>query len=90
MIGKIAPVGQADFYSVGMSGRFGPEYADNPQMLNPWVSAYLLVIWVPEAERACEGFGFPFDRPHLMLYQRLREAYPALKTLKPKKSSCSP
>ncbi len=57
---------------------------DNPIALTPWVSAYLLVAWVLEADSACEGFGFPFDRPHLVFYQRLREAYPALKKLKAK------
>jgi hypothetical protein len=59
-----------------------PATNDHPQALNPWVSAYLLVVWILEADSACEGFGFPFDRPHLMFYQRLREAYPALKKLK--------
>ena len=49
--------------------------------LNPWLTAYLLVVWVLEAGSACEGFGFPFDRAHLLFYQRLREAYPALKQL---------
>ena len=46
--------------------------------LNPWLTAYLLVVWVLEAGSACEGFGFPFDRAHLLFYQRLREAYPGL------------
>jgi len=53
-----------------------------PPGLKPWVTAYLLVIWVLEAGSACNGYGFPFDRPHLAFYQRLREAYPALKQLK--------
>jgi hypothetical protein len=63
---------------------------DNPAALTPWVSAYLLVAWVLEADSACEGFGFPFDRPHLVFYQRLREAYPALKKLKAKGVSVLP
>jgi len=67
-----------------------PATNDNPQVLNPWVSAYLLVVWILEADRACEGFGFPFDRPHLMFYQRLREAYPVLKKLKAKGVSTLP
>jgi len=54
------------------------------QLLNPWVTAYLLVGWVLEAGSASDGFGFPFDQPHLAFYQRLREAYPALKQLKAK------
>ncbi len=67
-----------------------PATNDNPQALNPWVSAYLLVVWVLEADSACEGFGFPFDRPHLVFYQRLREAYPVLKKLKAKGVSVLP
>jgi hypothetical protein len=63
---------------------------DNPPALTPWVSAYLLVAWVLEADSAGEGFGFPFDRPHLVFYQRLREAYPALKKLKAKGVSVLP
>jgi hypothetical protein len=63
---------------------------DKPQALTPWVSAYLLVAWVLEADSACEGFGFPFDRPHLMFYQRLREAYPALQKLSAKGASVLP
>jgi hypothetical protein len=55
---------------------------DTQQVLSPWVSAYLLVVWVLEAGSACDGFGFPFDTPHLAFYQRLREAYPSLKALK--------
>ena len=63
---------------------------DKPQVLTPWVSAYLLVAWVLEADSGCEGFGFPFDRPHLMFYQRLREAYPALQKLSAKGVSVLP
>jgi len=57
---------------------------DTQQVLSPRVSAYLLVVWVLEADSACDGFGFPFDYPHLVFYQRLREAYPSLKALKAK------
>jgi hypothetical protein len=57
---------------------------DDPTALTPWVSTYLLVVWSLEADSACDGFGFPFDRPHLLFYQRLREAYPLLKKLKTK------
>ncbi len=67
-----------------------PATNDNPRALNPWISAYLLVVWVLEADSACEGFGFPFDRPHLVFYQRLREAYSGLKELKAKGVSVLP
>ena len=64
--------------------------SDTQQVLNPWVSAYLLVGWILEANSASDGFGFPFDHPHLEFYQRLREAYPALKALKTKGVSALP
>ena len=61
-----------------------------PRRLNPWVSAYLLVVWVLEAHSAGDGLGFPFDQPHLTFYQRLRETYPSLKALKAKGVSILP
>jgi hypothetical protein len=50
--------------------------------LDPKLTAYLLVAWVLESSSACNGFGFPFDQPHLEFYLRLQEAYPTLKRLK--------
>ncbi len=63
---------------------------DPQQVLSSWATAYLLVVWVLEASSASDGFGFPFDQPHLAFYQRLREAYPALKQLKAKGVSALP
>ncbi|MCP4418781.1 MAG: hypothetical protein GY805_19365, partial [Chloroflexi bacterium] len=37
-----------------------------------------------EAKSESNGFGFPFDRPHLYFYLRLQEAWPKLKELKQK------
>jgi hypothetical protein len=37
-----------------------------------------------EAKSESNGFGFPFDRPHLDFYLRLQEAFPKLKALKQK------
>jgi hypothetical protein len=54
--------------------------------LMPLVMAYLIICWVLEAKHGSHGFGFPFDRPHLDLYLRLREAYPSLQGLKPRMS----
>ena len=59
-------------------------------MLDPKVTAYLLVAWILESASACHGFGFPFDQPHLEFYLRLQEAYPALKQLKEKGVSVLP
>jgi len=50
--------------------------------LMPLVKAYLMICWILEARNESNGFGFPFDRPHLDFYLRLQEAYPDLKELK--------
>ncbi len=60
----------------------GKEIRDSEEKLDPRVMAYLLVTWVLEADSASNGFGFPFDQPHLEFYLRLQEAYPLLKQLK--------
>jgi hypothetical protein len=57
---------------------------DLQAVLNPVVTAYLLVTWILGASSASNGFGFPFDQPHLVFYQRLQQAYPKLKLLKEK------
>ena len=51
--------------------------------ISPTVKAYLLITWILEASNASHGFGFPFDRVHFDTYQRLKQAFPALKYLKP-------
>jgi len=48
------------------------------------VILYILLVWVIEAKSESSGYGFPFDRPHLDFYYRLKEAYPLLKRLKNK------
>lgn len=54
------------------------------EKLDPSVTAYLLVTWILESNSASNGFGFPFDQPHLEFYLRLQEAYPSLRRLKAK------
>jgi len=56
------------------------EELDTP--LKPLIAVYLIISWVVEAKSESNGFGFPFDRPHLDFYLRLQEAYPELKALK--------
>ena len=51
--------------------------------IDPTIKAYLLITWILEASSASHGFGFPFDRVHFDTYKRLKQAYPALKDLKP-------
>ncbi len=48
------------------------EFQDNEiQKLLPTVSVYLLVEWILDADSDSNGYGFPFDQPHLNFYQRL-------------------
>jgi hypothetical protein len=51
---------------------------------DPRLTAYILISWVLEYNSASNGLGFPFDRPHLEFYLRLKEAYPTLKQLSQK------
>lgn len=51
--------------------------------LDPTIKTYLLITWILEANKATHGFGFPFDRVHFESYNRLQQAYPVLKELKP-------
>jgi hypothetical protein len=39
----------------------------------PMVATYSLIRWALDAKRESKGYGFPFDRPHLNFYRRLRE-----------------
>jgi len=56
--------------------------SEEDKKLDPIVNAYLLVAWIVEYNSACHGLGFPFDRPHLEFYQRMKTAYPVLQRLK--------
>lgn len=51
------------------------------ESFDPILSAYILLSWVLEYNSVSNGLGFPFDRPHLEFYLRLKEAYPTLKQL---------
>jgi hypothetical protein len=34
---------------------------------------YVLILWALDGKHHGDGFGFPFDRPHLIFYQRLKK-----------------
>ncbi len=51
------------------------------------VEVYVLAAWIVEAASQSDGLGFPFDRPHFDIYQRLMSAYPVLQKLKARMSS---
>jgi hypothetical protein len=40
----------------------------------PGVLAYILSNWVLDANSELDGYGFPFDRSHLVFYKRLKTA----------------
>lgn len=62
----------------------------NRQRLDPRVAAYLVVAWIIEYDSASDGLGFPFDRPHLEFYRRIKTAYPELKLLQAQGVSALP
>lgn len=49
--------------------------------LLPTATTYLLIQWAFQASRQSNGYGFPFDRTHLVFYLRLREIYHLLEKI---------
>ena len=41
----------------------------------PAVATYTLIHWAFESSSESRGYGFPFDRPHLEFYQRLKKIH---------------
>ena len=48
----------------------------------PLLCAYSLIQWVLEGKTQGDGYGFPFDRPHLEFAKRLRLAAKKLESIK--------
>jgi uncharacterized protein YbaR (Trm112 family) len=48
----------------------------------PVISAYGLVLWALNGKNQGGGYGFPFDRPHVVFAQRLLSLYEGLQELK--------
>jgi hypothetical protein len=44
----------------------------------PVITAYSLVLWALEGKNEGQGYGFPFDQPHLAFYERLKVIYTTL------------
>jgi hypothetical protein len=46
----------------------------DPSFLNdmPAISSYAMIHWVLDTSAQLEGYGFPFDCPHMIFYQRLK------------------
>lgn len=48
----------------------------------PVVAAYLLILWALNANQRSNGYGFPFDRPHVEFYERLKVIHSVCHDLK--------
>ena len=46
----------------------------------PAISSYVMIHWALDTTNQLEGYGFPFDCPHLVFYQRLRILYDLVDT----------
>ena len=55
--------------------------ADEVPVHMPAVACYTLVQWALAAKSEGHGYGFPFDRPYLLFYKRLRVLNSTLKRL---------
>lgn len=45
-------------------------------------ACFIMILWCLDAKNSGNGYGFPFDRPHLVLYQRLIVIYEKLTVIK--------
>jgi hypothetical protein len=50
--------------------------------LIPAINVYSLISWALEGKNQGQGYGFPFDRPHLSFAKRLHEVYCRIEQLK--------
>ena len=50
--------------------------------LMPAINVYSLIHWALEGKNQGQGYGFPFDRPHLIFTRRLQEIYGQIDRLK--------
>jgi hypothetical protein len=55
----------------------------------PSVLVYILSNWILDANSELNGYGFPFDRSHLIFYKRLETARSIVENLSPKKKKDS-
>jgi hypothetical protein len=49
----------------------------------PSAASHALIHWILDYPAELEGYGFPFDRPHLALYQRIQTAFELLEKMVP-------
>ena len=47
----------------------------------PTIMAYALIHWIFDCPRQSNGYGFPFDRPHLDFYRRFQDVFRLLEQI---------
>lgn len=52
----------------------------------PVITAYSLILWALDGKKQGRGYGFPFDQPHLVFFERLGVIYELLKEANQTKS----
>jgi len=57
-------------------------FSDSSLELMPAVGAYSLVQWALDGKNQGQGYGFPFDRPHVVFAQRVHRIYQQLEDIK--------
>lgn len=65
--------------AAGISDRLPP---DTQREFFPRASAYSLILWALEGKKEGDGYGFPFDRPHLSFVKRIQHLYRLLDQMK--------
>lgn len=55
----------------------------------PAVAAYAMIHWIFETPDQLKGYGFPFDCPHLIFYQRLKALHDFINQCSPIAGCCS-
>jgi hypothetical protein len=48
----------------------------------PAVAAFALIHWTFDTSAQLNGYGFPFDRPHLLFYHRLKAVYTLVEAIR--------
>jgi len=48
----------------------------------PAVSAFALIHWLFDTSAQLNGYGFPFDLPHLLFYHRLKKVYALVEAIR--------
>jgi len=61
----------ADFTASLNNCKFNTEFL----MSMPALATYTLINWAFESPEESGGYGFPFDRPHLKVYRRLKKIH---------------